>query len=280
MVATPEAVFAVATPVLTGRTLLFPVVGHPAAQVRAPAVFNALFKRSGLDAVCFGLDLPPDRVVATVAGLLQSPNVGGVLVTVPYKKTLADLATRLGRAATATGAVNALRRAADGTIEGDLFDGLGFVRGLAAAGHPVAGRRVLLLGAGGAGSAIAAALAESGASLLAVHDPRLAAMDHLIARLQCAHPATLFRRQSLPQPEDFDIVVNASPLGLHALDPLPVDPQRIAAGTLVCDIIMEPETTPLLKAALARGLPVHRGRAMLDQQVPSYLAFFGLPALA
>lgn len=280
MLASTDAAAAVATPALSGRTLLFPVVGHPVAQVRAPAVFNALFARARMDAVCFGLDLPPDRVIDTVAGLLQSPNVGGILVTVPYKKTLAAVAARLGPAATVTGAVNALRRAPDGAVEADLFDGLGFARGLAAAGHAVAGRRVLLLGAGGAGTAIAAALAQEGVALLAVHDPVAASMDDLIARLQPAYPATLFRRQSLPQPEDFDIVVNASPLGLQPLDALPLDPQRIAPGTLVCDIIMEPATTPLLKAAIARGLPVHRGRAMLDQQVPSYLSFFGLQQLA
>jgi shikimate dehydrogenase len=281
MVSLPAVPPAIAhlTPV-SGKTLLFPVVGHPAAQVRAPSVFNALFAQAGIDAVCFGLDLPPERVIATCTGLLESPNVGGLLVTVPYKKTLAQLPARLGSAASRTGAVNALRRAGDGRVEGDLFDGLGFVQGLLAAGHSVAGRRVLLLGAGGAGFAIAAALADAGVGLLAVYDPVLASVDALVGRLQPHSPGTVFRRQSLPQPEDFDIVINASPVGLQPLDPLPLDPQRIAPGTLVCDIIMKPETTPLLKAAIARGLPVHRGRAMLDHQIPAYLTFFGFAELA
>lgn len=280
MVALPAASPRVATPAVSGKTLLFPVVGHPVAQVRAPAVFNALFAQAGIDAVCFGLDLAPERVIGTCCALLESPNVGGLLVTVPYKKTLAQLPTRLGPAASRTGAVNALRRGADGRIEGDLFDGLGFVHGLRAADHPVEGQRVLLLGAGGAGFAIAAALAEAGVGLLAVYDPVLDSVDALLGRLQPAYPGTMFRRQSLPQPEDFDVVINASPLGLKPLDPMPLDPQRIAPGTLVCDIIMEPATTPLLQAAIARGLPVHRGHAMLDQQIPAYLSFFGFAELA
>lgn len=120
---------------ITGNTLLFPLVRHPIAQVRAPEVFDALFDKAGVDALCLGLDLPPQDVVAACRLLLASPNVGGMLVTVPYEKVLADAADRLGMAAAHVGAVNALRRCADGKIEGDLFDGHGFVRGLQAAGH-------------------------------------------------------------------------------------------------------------------------------------------------
>src|SRR3954465_1149137 len=106
------------SPSVSGKTLLFPVVGHPVAQVRAPAVFNALFAQAGIDALAFGLDLPPDSVAATVRGLLASRSVGGILVTVPYKKILANVADRLGVDATQVGALNALRRGADGAIEG------------------------------------------------------------------------------------------------------------------------------------------------------------------
>jgi len=265
---------------ITGNTLLFPVVGHPIAQVRAPEVFNALFDKAGVDALCLGLDLPPQDVVAACRLLLASPNVGGMLVTVPYKKVLADTADRLGMAATHVGAVNALRRCADGKIEGNLFDGHGFVRGLRAAGHAVAETRVLLLGCGGAGSAIGAALADAGVGLLGVYDPVAAAVDTLLARLQLRFARTVFQRQTIPQATGFDIVVNASPLGLDDEDPLPMDPAGISPGTLVCDIIMEPATTRFLEAALTRGLRVHYGRHMLDQQVPSYLSFFGMQALA
>jgi shikimate dehydrogenase len=265
---------------ISGRSLLFPIIGNPVAQVRAPAVFNQLFAQAGIDAVSFGLALPPDQVVAACQALLASPNVGGLLVTVPYKKTLHAIAARLGREAELTGAVNALRRDADGAIHGDLFDGAGFLAGLRAAGHEPAGQRVLLLGAGGAGSAIASALAQAGAGTLAIYDPQQANTRALAAHLQQAFPRVAFEAQAAPDAQGSAIVINASPLGLKPADPLPIDPARLARGTLVCDIIMEPVTTKLLAAARERGLPTHAGRAMLDQQLPAYLRFFGFSELA
>lgn len=265
---------------VSGRTRLFPVIGHPAAQVRAPAVFNALFAQAGIDAVSFGLDLPPEQVAATCIGLLASPNVGGLLVTVPYKKTLHAIAQRHGRDAQLVGALNALRRHADGAIVGELFDGTGFVAGLRAAGHEARGRDVLLLGAGGAGSAIAASLAQAGVARLAIFDPRQESVRALIADLQPHFPQVRFEPQARADASGFPIVINASPLGLKPADPLPMDPAQIATGTLVCDIIMEPADTALLRAARQRGLPTHAGRAMLDHQLPAYLDFFGCPELA
>lgn len=212
---------------ITGKTLLFPVIGHPIAHVRAPEVFNSLFEQAGVDALCLGLNLPPEGVVAACRLLLASPNVGGLLVTVPYKKVLAEAADRLGAAAAHVGAVNALRRSADGPTEGDLFDGLGFVRGLQANGNDLVGKRVLLLGGGGAGSAIAAALADAGVGQLSIYDPVVASVDALITRLQPRFARTAFQLQSQPQAIGFDMVVNASPLGLKDEDPLPMFPTDI-----------------------------------------------------
>ncbi|MBA2961660.1 MULTISPECIES: shikimate dehydrogenase family protein [Ramlibacter] len=265
---------------LSGESLLFPVIGHPVAQVRAPLVFNDLFARAGIAAVSFGLALPPERVVETCRALLASSSVGGLLVTVPYKKVLCAAADRLGADARVAGSLNALRRGPDGTFEGDLFDGTGFVRGLHAAGHLPAGRNILLLGAGGAGAAIAAKLGAAGAALVKVFDPQAGSAETLAARLREHYPGTGFRVEAAPDAQGCDIVINASPLGLRPEDPLPLDPARLAPGTLVCDIIMKPATTALLRAAQERGLPVHRGGAMLDHQVPAYLEFFGFADLA
>ena len=129
---------------ISGHTLSFPIVGHPVAHVRAPAVFNRLFAEAGLDCACVALDLPAETVQATCRALLASPSVGGMLVTVPYKKVLAGIADTLGDEARRTGAVNALRREADGRIHGDLLDGPGFVAGLRAAGCDPRGKRFLL----------------------------------------------------------------------------------------------------------------------------------------
>jgi shikimate dehydrogenase len=265
---------------VSGRTRLFPVIGHPVAQVRAPAVLNALFAQAGVDAVAFGLDLSPDRVLQGCRSLLASPNVGGLLVTVPHKKSLRALAQRVGPDADVVGAVNALRRADDGAIEGELFDGAGFVAGVLAAGHVLQGRRVLLLGGGGAGSAIAVALAQAGIAALEIFDSVPVASHALVQSLQPRFWRTRFASQAQPDAAGADIVINASPLGLRSADALPIAPARLDPGTLVCDIIMEPAETRWLAAARARGLPVHAGRAMFDHQVASYLAFFGFAELA
>jgi shikimate dehydrogenase len=124
-------------------------------------------------------------------------------------------------------------------------------------------------------------LAHEGVSELAIYDPSAASVDALLARLRPQFLRTTFRRQAQPLAADRDMVVNASPFGLkYEEDPLPMDPAGISPGTLVCDIIMKPPTTRFLHAALTCGLPVHRGRHMLDQQVPAYLSFFGLDDLA
>jgi shikimate dehydrogenase len=267
-------------PPVSGHTLLFPVVGNPISQVKAPLVFNALFRRAGIDALVVPLDLPPATVLDTCRGLLASGSIGGLLVTVPYKKTLFDLVAQPGEPARLVGAVNAIRRDAGGAIAGDLFDGIGFVAGLRAAGHDPAGRKVLLVGAGGAGSAVAAALLSAGVVWLGLFDVHTARAEALASHLQACFADCTVVSLRTPSQADCDIAVNTTPLGMKPDDPLPLDPAALPAGTLVVDVIMQPAETPLLRHAAQRGLPVHPGRPMLDHQLPAYLDFFGLPQAA
>ena len=267
-------------PPVSGRTLLFPVVGNPVAQVKAPLAFNALFRRAGIDALVVPLELQPASVLDTCRGLLDSGSIGGLLVTVPYKKTLFELVAQPGEPARLVGAVNAIRRSAEGAIAGDLFDGIGFVAGLRAAGHEPAGRKVLLVGAGGAGAGAAAALLSAGVAWLGLFDVHTAQAEALAAHLQSRFSgSTVVSLRTLSE-VDCDIAVNATPLGMKPGDPLPLDPAALPAGTLVVDVIMQPAETPLLRHAAQRGLPVHPGRPMLDHQLPAYLDFFGLPQAA
>jgi shikimate dehydrogenase len=267
-------------PVVTGKTLLFPVVGSPVSQVKAPTVFNALFARAGVNALVVPLELPAQGVIAACRALLQSPSVGGLLVTVPYKKTLFDLVDQPGDEAQVVGAVNAIRRAPDGSLVGDLFDGQGFVSGLKAAGHDAIGKSILVLGAGGAGAAIAAALAATGVGSLSIFDPNSAQAGTLAQILQRRYPQCIVKAIQMPIAAQCDIVVNATPLGMKPTDPLPIDPALLDAATLVADVIMEPATTRLLQLAAERGLATHPGQPMLDYQVPAYLEFFGLDEAA
>ncbi|MFD8694728.1 shikimate dehydrogenase family protein [Kitasatospora purpeofusca] len=264
-----------AGPPISGRTRLYAVLGDPIAQAKAPALLNPLFAASGVDAVLVPVHAPADRLDEVVRGLKAVANLDGLLVTVPHKLAMCEHADELSEAAALLGSTNALRREPDGRWYGDNFDGAGFVRGLAAAGHHPAGVRVALAGAGGAGLAIAAALLTEGAAALTVTDPDRDRVDALLNRLGTRWPG---RVTAAPHPpSDIDLAVNATPLGLTPTDPLPFDPTPLAPGALVADIIMTPAETPLLRTAAALGLATHPGIHMLTEQLPLYRSFFRLP---
>ena len=264
---------------ITGSTRVFMIVGDPVAQVRAPEVYNRLFSRHGVDAVLVPMKVTPARLAGFVRNAFEAQNLGGMWVTIPHKAAMQGLMDRCDPLATLAGAVNAVRRADDGAIEGALYDGVGFVKGLDHFGLPVAGRRVLMLGAGGGGQAVAAALAQRGPALLAVANrSRQRAVD-LVARLAPTFGPMLAVADS-PDPAGYDLIVNCTSQGLKPDDALPVDVQRIDAGAAVVDIIMSRQPTPLLQACAARGITAHAGFEMLVQQIPEYLRFFGLQQLA
>jgi shikimate dehydrogenase len=175
-----------------------------------------------------------------------------------------------------SGSCNAVRRAEDGRLVGDMFDGEGFVRGLRRKGCALAGARALVVGAGGVGSAIAASLAEAGVAAIGLFDADEAAAASLGLRLQHHYPALGVRCGS-NDPEGFDIVVNATPMGMNDGDPLPLDVARIAPGSFVGEVVMKSEMTAFLKAAQARGCRFQVGSDMLFEQIPAYLEFFALP---
>ncbi|MBG6085963.1 shikimate dehydrogenase [Actinomadura viridis] len=273
------------TPHITGTTRLLVVLGDPVAQVRAPSLVNPLLARLGVDAVLVPVHAPAGRLGTIVRGLRALGNLDGMLVTVPHKIAICAYADELSPAARLAGCVNALRREPDGRWRGDNFDGAGFVRGLSAAGHDPAGRRVLLVGAGGAGRAVAVALLEAGAARLTVRDVDVGRRAELVERLRAVWPD---RIEAAPDGGhvvgerpggghvDADIAVNATPLGMRPDDPLPLRPGSLRPGTVVADVIMRPRRTSLLAAAAAAGHPVHHGGHMLDHQLDLYRRFFRL----
>ncbi len=268
-----------AVPVITGRTRVFAVLGDPVTQVKAPALLNAEFARRGADAVLVPVHAPAARLAEVVTGLQAAGNVDGLLVTVPHKLAVCAHADELSTAARLVGSANALRRESDGRWFADNFDGVGFVRGLAERGRPVRGLRVALAGAGGAGLAVAAALLAAGAERVTVRDPDGVRLTALLERLGPVWPGRVAGGEadgSIGGPVDspVDLVVNATPLGLRTEDPLPFAVADLAPGTLVADLVMEPHETPLLRAAAARGLPVHHGIHMLRCQIGLYSRFF------
>lgn len=257
---------------ISGHSRIFAIVARPVHHVRTPQALNALFKARGYDGILVPIDVAPDEgLAAAMAALRSFGNWGGFVVTVPHKTAAASLCDRLAPRAEAAGAVNVIRREPDGSLTGDLLDGVGFVRGLREAGFDPGGKRVFLAGAGGAASAIAFALAEAGVSGLTVVNRSPAKAAELAARLRRRFPAVPIDVEGTPA--GHDIVVNGTSLGLGSDDPLPLDPQFLEPGMLVAEVIMSPEETGLLRAARDRGCLVHPGRAMLEGQITEIFDF-------
>lgn len=264
---------------ISGHTRVYLILGDPVEQVRAPQVYNHLFERHGVDAVLVPAAVPPEHLSGFVRNVLTARNIDGLWLTIPHKSAVLEMLDRVDPLGRVAGAVNAVRRNADGTLEGALFDGLGFVKSLDHHGLPVAGRSVLVLGAGGAGMAIAASLAQRGAAALALYDPTPGRAADVVERLSGAF-AVAARVAANADPAGYDLVINATPLGLKASDPLPLDVTRLDGGAAVVDILMKNQPTPLLRACHARGITAHPGFEMLVQQMPDYLSFFGFDTIA
>lgn len=266
---------------ITGSTDVFLILGDPVEQVKAPESFNRVFERFGIDAVLVPAQVPAANLLDFVRAVFQAPNIRGLWVTIPHKTAITALlrdCDDLGRVA---GAVNAVRRNADGSLSGALFDGEGFTASLDHFGIAWRGQRVLVIGAGGAGAAIGASLVRGTRPVhsLAFFDPVPTQSRALAARL-AQHAAVQVDAVDSNDPAGYDLVINASPLGLEAADPLPCDVARMAPHAALVDILMKNQPTPLVRGARARGLVAQPGFEMMIQQAHLYLDFFGFHAAA
>jgi shikimate dehydrogenase len=262
---------------ISGRTLLIAHLGWPTDAFKAPMIYNPWFAKAGVDAVVVPMGVQRGDYPAVLAGLARLTNLRGALVTMPHKVATMSLVAEASPAAKIAGAANALLLRDDGSWLADQFDGAGFVRGVERKGFRVSGRRAIVFGSGGVGSAIGASLASAGVAELMLFDRDPAAAERLRGRL-LEHCPRLAVRAGSADPAGYDLVVNATPLGMKDGDPLPFDLDRIAPSSFVGDVVMHGETTPLLAAAAAKGCAVQPGIDMLFEMIPAYLEFFGLPA--
>ena len=260
--------------VISGRTQLIAHIGWPTEAFKAPLIYNPWFAAKGIDAVVVPMGVEADGYPAVLRALFAIRNVTGALVTMPHKVATVALADSVSVTAQIAGSANAVRRGADGTLHADMFDGTGFVRGMLGRGVVAAGARALVVGTGGVGCAIAASLAGAGVGALTLHDPDIVAAEALAGRLRQHYPA-LAVTLATPDPAGHAIVVNATPFGMRADDPLPLDPARLDPGCFVGEVVMAQIHTPLLRAALERGCTVQVGTDMLYEMIPAYLEFFG-----
>jgi shikimate dehydrogenase len=259
---------------ISGKTILIAHLGFPTEAFKAPMIYNPWFDKQGIDAVVVPMGVKPEDYAASLPQIFRFSNLRGALVTMPHKVTTMSLVDEVTPTARVAGACNAILKRPDGTLLGDQFDGAGFVRGVERKGRLFKGARVLVSGTGGVGSAIAASIAAAGAAELMLFDMSEASANALAARLRENYPQMKVSTGS-KDPAGYDVVVNATPLGMKESDPLPFDVDRIDSATFVGEVVMKTEFTPLLLAAKAKGCQVQVGTDMLFEMIPAYLEFFG-----
>jgi shikimate dehydrogenase len=259
---------------ITGKTTIVGHFGYPTESFKAPLIYNPWFESKGIDAVVIPMGVKAEDYPEVMKAVFRFTNIRGALVTMPHKVTTVGLLDETTTTVKVAGSCNAIVKRADGTLLGDMFDGSGFTRGLARKGFRTKGAKCLVVGAGGVGSAIAASLAADGAAAITVFDANAPSAESLVARLRQHYPK-LDARAGSNDPAGYDLVVNATPLGMKPGDPLPVDVARLAPSTFVGEVVMKQEITPLLEAARERGCRYQVGTDMLFEQIPAYLEFFG-----
>jgi len=259
---------------ISGKTTLIAHLGYPTEAFKAPMIYNPWFDKKGIDAVVVPMGVKPADYPSTLKAIFRFSNIRGALVTMPHKVTTVALMDEVTPTVKVAGACNAILLRPDGTLLGDQFDGAGFVRGVLRKGVKLDGARVLVSGNGGVGCAIAASLAAAGVGEMALYDNFDASSQSLAGRLREHYPKVGVKTGS-NDPAGYDVIVNATPLGMKDGDPLPFDVARIEARTFVGEVVMKQTITPLLAAARAKGCPIQVGTDMLFEQIPAYLEFFG-----
>jgi shikimate dehydrogenase len=264
---------------IDGQTELIAHIGHPTHSFKSPLIYNPYFEKEGINAVVVPMGCLAEHYPVFLKSVFTLTNIRGALITMPHKVTTLDLLEEVTPTVKVAGACNAVKLDAKGRLVGDMFDGAGFVRGVKRKGFDLHGQRVLVVGTGGVGSAIAASLAAEQIAAISLFDVNTSVCDGLAKRLQSEYPHIKVQVGS-NDPDGHDLVVNATPMGMNEGDPLPMNVSRIAPETLVGEVVMRQEMTAFLTAAQNRGCKVQVGSDMLFEQIPAYLEYFGLKTTA
>ena len=258
---------------VSGKTRVFGIVGHPIEQVRSPEMFTAEFRRRGCDAILVPLHVLPGDFDAALPQLMRLQNLGGLVFTIPYKARACAFAEAMGEQGRVVGAINALAKGADGRWHADIFDGLGCVEAFRRRGLGFAGKRVMLLGAGGAGSAMAVAIGSERPASLRIFDVDAERAATLAGKVARANPG-LDAAAGAPTTDGIDILLNASPVGMLSDARLPMDIAALPRELVVFDAIVKPDRTPLLALAEDCGCTTVYGREMMRGQISRMVDFF------
>lgn len=264
---------------LGATTTLTAVLGSPVRHSLSPAIHNAAFRALGLDWAMAAFEVAERDAAGAVAGV-RALGLAGASVTMPLKRALVAHVDELDGVASRLGALNCISRSTTGRLVGSSTDGPGLLAALEEAGVEVAGRRALVVGAGGAARAAVLALAEAGAATVVV-----------VARRpeQASEAASLAGPVGRSgEPEDAreaDLIVNATPVGMDrggaagAGPAFPIDPSLLCAAQTVLDMVYEPVRTAWLDAAERRGATALDGVGMLvHQAAAAFERWTGMPA--
>ncbi len=262
---------------INGNTELIAHIGHPTHTFKSPMIYNPYFEEAGINTLVVPMACKSEHFAVFLPSVFSLENTRGALITMPHKVAVVGLLDEVTPTVRVAGACNAVKKLADGRLVGDMFDGAGFVRGVQRKGFDLTGKRVLVVGTGGVGCAIAASLAGAGIAAIGLFDVNTAACEGLAQRLKDHYPQIAVHTGS-KDPAGHDLVVNATPMGMNEGDPLPLDVSRLAPETFVGEVVMRAETTAFLAAAQARGCRTQVGSDMLFEQIPAYLEYFGLPS--
>lgn len=258
---------------ITGATRLFPIIGHPVAGVFSPPAFNRHFEENDIDTVMFGLDIAPDGLHAFWDLMRASSNMLGCSVTYPHKQAAFAAVDSMTERAQRLGALNTIRRDADGRLNGDATDGLAMLSAILEQRIDPAGMTAHVIGAGGgAGLAIIDALCERDIGWLLVEESDPARLENLLRLLKDSWPDVGIHEGCGPA----DILINATTLGKSEDDPLPFPLSSIETATLCCDVVTAHTDTPFIAAARKAGRTVVDGNAMGAGQLTVQLDFIGL----
>ena len=249
---------------INGHTRLYALIGSPVGHSGSPAMYNYSFEKLGIDAAYLAFDTPLEKTEETV-NALRTLNVGGFNITMPNKTAVAQLVDRLSPAAEMVGACNTVVVEEDGTMTGHITDGTGFIRNLKEHGVEVKGKKIVLLGTGGAATAIAVQAALDGVKELAIFnrkDEFYANGEKTVEKIRKAVPSigkvyiedlddTELLRETVAVS---DILINGTRAGMNPLqDVIPVPAEFLHKDLAVADVVYNPRETLLVQKAKEAG---------------------------
>ncbi len=263
---------------LSGETKLYPIIGHPIAQVRSPKFLTEIFESRGVNAIVPPLHVLPENVLSVLESFRKMENVGGIVVTLPHKIDALQACDVVSARAKFAGSVNVIHKSEDDKYIADNVDGLGYMDGVKELGFDIEGKDALLVGVGGAGSAVAYEILARGAAHLKIAELNTERRDATIAALDAKFPGKVSIGSNDPSGVDF--IANVTPCGMREGDPFPADPAKMNADQFVADSITKPAVTPMLEAARALGCKTMTGAGMFNAEAERLVDFLlgkGLP---